>query len=238
MTSSSSKPAPPIAEKRPVTLTVHGITRTDEFGWLRADNWQDAMRDPSLLPEDIAAYLKAENAYCAAAMADTEDLQATLVREMRGRIQEDDQTVPMAHGPYLYGRRTVEGGEHFKITRQPRDGGAEEVILDVDAEAQKHDYFVVGQSEICPNHRFLAWSADTSGAEFFTLRFRDTQTDEDLATEIADVASFVWADAETLFYARDDEFHRPTRIYRHRFQSDEADVLVYEEKDPRYFVDV
>lgn len=231
--------SPPVAQKDTLVSEIHGIKRSDDYAWLRAENWQDAMREPALLPKDIADYLTAENAYCASAMAETASLQEELIAEMRGRIQEDDQSVPTAHGPYLYGTTTVQGGEHYKVTRTPRDGGTAQVILDIDAEAQKHAYFVAGGTRICPNHRFLAWSADTSGAEFYTLRFRDTQTDADVGAEIADVGSFVWADADTVFYTRVDPSHRPNKVFRHRFGTDTSeDVLVYEEKDTRYFTGV
>ncbi len=81
---------PPRAEKRPHTVTYHGHSRADDYAWLRADNWQEVMRNPAALPEEIRAYLEAENAYFAAAMADTEALQETLFQEMRGRIKEDN----------------------------------------------------------------------------------------------------------------------------------------------------
>ena len=85
---------PPVAEKRPVTSTRHGIVRSDDYAWLRADNWREVMHDPSVLAPDIRAYLEAENAYAEAAMADVEELRLTLFSEMRGRIKEDDSSVP------------------------------------------------------------------------------------------------------------------------------------------------
>lgn len=87
-------PNAPLADKRPTKATVHGVTLHDDFAWLRADNWQEAMRDPTKLPEDITDYLRAENAYYDTAMADTADLQTALIAEMRGRIKEDDTSVP------------------------------------------------------------------------------------------------------------------------------------------------
>ena len=83
-------PAAPVAPKKPVTDTRHGITRTDDYAWLRADNWQAMFKDPSILDPEIRKHLEAENAYMKAAMADTEALQKTLFAEMKGRIKEDD----------------------------------------------------------------------------------------------------------------------------------------------------
>ncbi|RUT96749.1 hypothetical protein EOD23_29950 [Mesorhizobium sp. USDA-HM6] len=105
MTRSSTFPAanPPRPEKRPVFDVHHGITRTDDYAWMRADNWQAMFRDPSLLDGAIRAHLEAENAYQAALMANTAELRAKLFAEMKGRIKEDDSTVPMKDGPYAYG---------------------------------------------------------------------------------------------------------------------------------------
>ena len=103
-------PAAPVAPTRPVTDTRHGISRTDDYAWLRADNWQAMFKDPSILDPDIRAYLDAENVYMTAAMADTKDLQKQLFAEMKGRIKEDDSSVPVKDGPYAYGTLYVTGG--------------------------------------------------------------------------------------------------------------------------------
>ena len=232
-------PDAPLADKRPTTATAHGVTLHDDFAWLRADNWQEAMRDPAKLPTDIADYLRAENAYYDTAMADTADLQATLIAEMRGRIKEDDTSVPRKNGAYTYVMRYSEGAEHPVYIRTARDGGDEVVLLDVNAEAAAHDYFDLGAVAVAPGHGLLAWKADTTGSEFFTLRLRDTASGQDSATLIADVGSVAWVDDQILLYVRVDDRHHPNKVFRHRIGSDPADdVLVYEEKDPRYFVGV
>src|SRR5690606_33455904 len=103
MSQSSLQLQPPHATKHPVSDTRHGITRTDDYAWLRADNWQEVFKDPSVLSAEIRAHLEAENAYQAALMKDTEALQKSLFAEMRGRIKEDDSSVPSKDGPYAYG---------------------------------------------------------------------------------------------------------------------------------------
>ncbi|TIX25093.1 MAG: S9 family peptidase, partial [Mesorhizobium sp.] len=103
--------SPPTPEKHPVSDTHHGITRSDGYAWMRADNWQAVFRDPSLLDGRIRAYLEAENAYQAVLMAGTADLRGKLFAEMKGRIKEDDSTVPMKDGPYAYGSSFRQGGE-------------------------------------------------------------------------------------------------------------------------------
>ncbi len=239
MTVFPALPGAPVADRRPETATFHGVTLHDDYGWLRAENWQEAMREPDKLPEDIKEYLNAENAYYEKAMAGTEALQETLVAEMRGRIKEDDSSVPLKHGPFSYATRYTEGAEHPLYVRTPRDGGAEDVLLDVNAEAAPHDYFVLGAAAMSPDHKMLAWKADTNGSEFYAMRFRDLASGEDTDTVIADVGAVAWADPQTLFYVRVDENHRPNKVFRHALGSDPADdVLVYEEKDQRYYVGV
>ncbi len=232
-------PDAPVADKRPETTTFHGVTLTDDYAWLRADNWQEAMREPDKLPDDIKAYLEAENAYYDAAMADTADLQATLIAEMRGRIKEDDTSVPRKNGPYAYVMRYTEGDEHPRYVRTPRDGGDADVLLDVNIEAAAADYFHLGAIAMSPDHRTVAWKADTNGSEFYRLKLRDAATGVDSEQVLEDVGSVAWANETTLVYVRVDENHRPNKVFRHIVGTDQsADVLVFEELDNRYYVSV
>jgi len=229
----------PIADKRHHTAEFHNVTLNDDYNWLRADNWQEAMREPEKLPEDIKTYLNAENAYYENAMADTQSLQETLIKEMRGRIKEDDSSVPVKDGPYAYAIKYEEGSEHFIRVRTPRNGGDEEILLDVNKEAEGHEYFQVGYVDEDPSHKILAWSRDTSGAEYYALVFRDLSSGKDSDYEIKDVGSAAWANETTLFYSRVDENHRPSKIFRHSLNSNpNDDVLVYEETDPRFYCGV
>src|SRR6266404_2021898 len=98
-------PAAPRAQRRPEVSTRHGITLTDDYAWLRAENWRDVMRDPGALDAEIRSHLDAENAYAKAALAHTEPLQEALFAEMKGRIKQDDSSVPSPDGPYAYAVR-------------------------------------------------------------------------------------------------------------------------------------
>lgn len=241
MTSKIPDGAPPAAERRPVDSTRHGITITDDYAWLRADNWQEVMRDPSVLPADIRAYLEAENAFAEAAMADAETLRSDLFAEMRGRIKEDDSSVPAADGPYAYAVRFTEGAEHPAIVRSDRDGGAEHTVIDGNLLAAGKAYFRLGGSMQSPDHRLFAYAYDDKGSEYFTLRVRDMESGEDLSDTIPSTAgSAVWAaNGQSLFYVWVDENHRPAKIFRHVIGSDpDKDSLVYAEPDPGFFLGV
>jgi oligopeptidase B len=232
---------PPVAARRQVTAVHHGHARDDDYAWLRAENWQEVMRNPAALPEEIRDHLEAENAYFSDRMADTEALQDTLFREMRGRIKEDDSSVPSPDGPWAYAMRHVENGQHPLFVRAPRGGGPEEVLLDGNALAAGRAFFRIGGTSHAPDHGLLAWSHDDAGSEFYTISIRNLDTGHDLSDVVADTGgSAVWsADSRSFFYVRLDASHRPSRVFRHVVGTGrEEDVLVYEEQDPGFFVGV
>ncbi len=235
-----ARPAPQ-AERRPAGDVRHGIARTDDYGWLRADNWQQVFRDPSALDPAIRAHLDAENAYQAELMADTAALRETLFQEMKGRIKEDDSSVPMKDGPFAYGTSFRLGGQYPRFFRTARDGGEEKILIDGDAEAEGKAYFRLGGADHSSDHRMLLWSRDDKGSEFYTLKVRDAETGADFADEIEDTGgSGEWDAANRgFFYTRLDENHRPSRIFHHRLGAKPGDDrLVYEETDHGFFMDV
>src|SRR6185295_3139015 len=147
----------------------HGITRMDDYAWLRAANWQAVMRDPAQLDPAIRAHLEAENAYAEAFMADTKELQAQLLAEMKGRIKEDDASVPAPDGPFAYYTCYVTGGQYPLFCRRPRDGGEERVLVDGNALAKPHAYFRIAGVAHSPDHSLIAYAVDTKGSEFYTV---------------------------------------------------------------------
>ncbi|NND48711.1 MAG: S9 family peptidase, partial [Rhizobiales bacterium] len=231
----------PQARRIPAKDTHHGITRSDDYAWLRADNWREVMRDPAVLAPEIRAHLEAENAYTEQVLADTVSLQNTLYEEMRGRIKEDDSTVPAPDGPYSYYSSFVEGGQHPLICREPRGGGAREVLIDGNELAEDQSYFQLGGSSHSPDHRYIVYGSDVTGSEYYALSFLDTHNGMLLAETISDTSGgAVWAaDNQTVFYTRVDDNHRPSRIFRHRLGTDpQNDVLVFEEEDPGFFAGI
>jgi oligopeptidase B len=238
---SAALPTPPHAERRDRAVVHHGVTLSDPYAWLRSERWQAVMRDPSALEPDIRAYLEAENAYTAAALADTVALQDTLFAEMKARIKEDDSSVPTPDGPWDYYSRYVTGAQYPLVCRRPRGADAgEQILLDGNAEAAGKPYWQLGGVSHSPDHRLVAYSVDDAGSEFFTIRIRDTRTGYDLADVVTDAGGSAWSrDGRTLFYVRLDENHRSRWVYRHRLGTPVADdVLVYEEPDLGFFVGV
>jgi len=241
-------PAAPLADRRPVKSTWHGHTLTDDFAWLKADNWREVLRDPSKLDAAIKAHLDAENTYADHVLGDVSSQQAMLFDEMKARIKQDDATVPVNDGSYAYYTRYRQGGQHPLLCRRTLapDGrneaeclGDEQVLLDGDALAADRPYFHLAGICHSSDHRFLAWAVDEAGAEFYTIRVRDLLTGDDLADVVPDAVGWaVWLrDATAFYYVRLDRSHRPSRVFRHRLgTSAQDDVLIYEEADPRLFV--
>lgn len=248
-TANASRPQPPIAARQPTEKTVHGVTLTDDYAWLRDANWREAMLDPDQLDADIRAYLEAENTYTDAVMADTAGLQKTLVAEMRARMAERDASVPTADGAWVYYVRFREGGQHPIFCRAPRaaDGSAEpgepladeQILLDGDAEAEGTVYFSLGSVDHSPDHAKLAFSLDERGSEAYTIHVRDIVTGDEIQPPIDNTTGNVlWsADSQTLFYVTLDDNHRPCRVWRLGLGEEPTEAeLVYAESDPGFFV--
>ncbi len=232
---------PPVAEKRPARDVHHGIERVDNYAWLRVPNWQEVMRNPEALGADVRAYLEAENAYTKEVMADTKALQETLFKEMKGRIKEDDSTVPAPDGDYAYFMSYVTGGQHPRLCREPRAGAASEVLLDGDALAAGKPYYSLGAAAWSHDHRLLAYAFDDKGSEFYTIKVRNLGNGEELADEVPDMEGQpVWnADGGAFYYTRVDEYRRPLQVLRHRIgASADQDELIYQEPDAGFFTRV
>jgi oligopeptidase B len=219
---------PPVAKILPAEFEMHGDVRTDNYYWLKE------REDP-----EVSNYLEAENAYTKELMAHTEKLQETLFAEIKGRIKQDDSTVPYKRDDYYYYTRYEDGKEYpIHCRKKGSTEAAEEIMLDVNAMAEGHDYYSVGRRAVSSGQDILAYGVDTVGRRFYTIKFKNLATGEVLDDEIADVTgNIAWAnDNKTLFYSKQDPTTlRSHRIYRHILGSDPAeDELVYEEGDETF----
>ncbi|PSC70317.1 Protease 2 [Micractinium conductrix] len=237
----------PRAPQRPRSLETHGDVRQDAYYWLRDDERE---------APDVIAHLKAEAAYTKAVLADTEGLQETLYKEMRGRIQEADQSAPVRFGRFFYYTRTLEGQQYAVHCRRalsacaapPTEADAmdesvpEEVLLDENEEAKRHKFYMVGGFEESPDHSMISWGEDTTGNEKYTLYVKDLASGKQLlARPIPDTAGNVaWAnDNKTLFYVTKDKLDRPHKVWRHAIGTDpSADACVYHEEDDSFYVGI
>ncbi|WP_374577795.1 S9 family peptidase [Phenylobacterium sp.] len=235
-----SAPKPPAARRDPKVIEQLGRTRTDDYAWMKDDNWREVLRDPKVLRADIREHLEAENAYTAAMLAGTEALQAELFAEMKGRIKEDDSSVPAPDGPWDYYVRYEIGAEHPLHARRPRgqDGG-EQVLLDEDALSKGKAFFQVGAASHSPDHRLYAWAADEQGSEYYAIRVKDLESGQTL-DHVIDSAygAFVFSpDSQWIFWIWRDANARPSKVFRRPARGGD-DVLVYEEADDGMFLGV
>ena len=223
---------PPVAAVRPHRFDEHGNVRVDQYYWLRdRDN-----------PE-VIKYLQDENAYTKAVMAHTEALQARLFEELKGRVRQDDQSVPYRRGNYFYYTRLVEGKDYPIYARKRGSLDApEEIMIDGNVLGAGKGFFQVRGWQVSSTEDLLAFAVDTLGRRISTIRFKNLRTGEMLRDVIPRVTgNLTWAeDNRTLFYTKQDSVTlRPSRVYRHELGTDvSADKLVFDDTDETHYTSV
>ena len=226
---------PPVAPRRPQTATHHGITLEDPYAWLKDPGY------PEVKDAEILGYLEAENAYFEAAMAPHRPLIDRLYEELKGRIKEDDASVPQKDGDWLYWTAFETGGQYRKWWRKPVAGGADQLILDEPALAEGKEYFRLGALAVSNNGRWLAYAIDDNGSERFELRVKDLATGAHLPDVIPGILSeIVWtADDAGFLYGLANAQWRTDNARFHRLGDDPAnDVELFKEADEGFRVGV
>jgi oligopeptidase B len=221
-------PEPPRAEQRPHSYERHGVTIEDPWHWLRDPAY------PNIADEDVLAYLKAENAFFEAQMAPHKALVDELFQEMKGRIKEDDRSVPVKDGDFLYWWAFEEGAQYRKSWRRPVRDGADALIFDEPAEAAGKDYFRLGAMQVSPDGRFAATLVDDDGSERFKLRIRDLESGRNVETVTeAGIGNIEWsAGSDAIVFTEVNENWRSYRARLHRLgRPVEEDATLYEETD-------
>ncbi|MGN6494520.1 MAG: S9 family peptidase [Agriterribacter sp.] len=228
---------PPIAEIKPYTRTLHNDTVTDNYYWL--NDYFKKGPDSS----KVVSYLEEENAYLDTMMAFTKPLQEKLFQEMKARIKEKDESVPVFKNGYYYYTRTEDGKQYFKYCRKKGSLDApEEILLDVDAMAQPHPYYSATGFNISPDNKLLAFGVDTVSRRQYSIYVKNLETGElyDDVIKNTNGASVWAADNKTLFYTENNPATLLSeKIKRHVLGTDAAgDAIVYHEKDPSNYIGV
>jgi oligopeptidase B len=235
---------PPVAKRVPHKIEWHGDSRTDDFFWIKDK------KNP-----DVIKYLEAENAYTAAVLKPTEKFQDALYKEFLSRIKQTDQDVPVKDRGYWYYSRTVEGQQYPIHCRKkdepvpkapgesPKKGtldAAEEVLLDGNEMAKGEKFFSFGRRRVSDDGNLLAFATDTTGFREYTLSVKDLRTGKIIEDKFVKAPQFEWAaDNKTLFYLTEDEAKRENKLWRHTLGTPkEKDELLYEEKDPIFWLDL
>ena len=229
MSAPNPLPVPPIAARHPHTFELHGERFEDDYAWLREK------QDPAVID-----YLNAENGYADRLTADQQPLREALYGEMLSRIQQTDLSVPYRKGSHLYYSRTVEGQQYPIYCRRKGDANApEEVLLDLNQLAVGHTFMAVGDFEVSPDERLLAYTIDDNGYRQYRLHVKDLASGDTLAVTDERVTSVAWdADSRVLFYTQEDATSkRSYRLYS-RELSQPRPTLREEERDERFDVQV
>jgi oligopeptidase B len=225
--------SPPVAEQREHSYTHHGITITDPYNWLHDKSY------PKVDDADVLEYLNQENAWFEARMAPRKQLVETIFEELKGRVKQDDATVPQKDGEWLYWSEFEEGKEYRKHYRRAVAGGDPVLILDENQLAEGKEYFRLGAASVSMNGRYLAYSADDNGSERYTARIKDLTTGELLADEIPGINSgLTWvANDSALVYGPVNENWRVDNVRLHRLGTPVSeDVELYREADDGFSV--
>ena len=223
--------SPPVAPIKPKEIVAPGGTRTDNYYWL--NNRED---------REVINYLTAENAYTDAVLAPQKALEGKLFAEMKGRIKQQDQSVPYKEGAYYYQTNFIEGGEYpIYVRKKGALTAAEELMFDCNALAKGHNYYNLGGFEVSDNDELALFCEDTVSRRLYTLRVKNLKTGRLYSEAIPNVeaGNFAWAtDNKTFFYVvKDPKTLLGYQVYRHVLGADyKKDVLVYEEKDNQFYM--
>ena len=219
---------PPTPKKAPKQFTLHGDTRTDDYYWMKE------REDP-----EVIAHLEAENAYFDHKMAYLKDFQEQLFQEIKGRIKEDDSSVPYTNRGYLYRTAYETGDQYPRYYRKPVSSGEEQLMFNVNEMAEPYDFYDIGGMSVSDDNRYVSYGEDTLSRRIYTIHVKDMLTGQHLADQIPNTTGgSVWsADGQYIFYSVKDEALRPYKIMRHRLgTAPQDDVVVFEEKDETFRV--
>ena len=229
----------PKAEIQAKSLTIHNSTRIDNYFWMRLTDEQKTAKNKDAQTQKVEAYLNSENEYFDKVTASTKNFQEELFEEMKGRIKEDDTSVPYFRNDYFYVTRFEKGSQYPIYSRKKENLEAkEEILFDVNKKAEGYEYFQLGGLNVSPNNTLVAFATDTVSRRQYTIQIKNLETGNILTDKIENTTGgSVWSnDNKTLFYTKKDPLTlRSSSIYRHILGTDASkDEIVYEEKDETY----
>ncbi|MDC3038633.1 S9 family peptidase [Candidatus Pelagibacter sp.] len=233
----------PQLSKKSETKSCHNVTWTDDYSWVHQKNILEVLKDSSKLLPEVRKYLEEENKYTEFHLKDTKELQKTLFNEIKGRIKLDDESLPFKDKNYEYWTKTTKKGNYSIKCRKKIGTDEVEEIWNGDKEKSKlkTEYFGVGDLEVSYNDKFLAYSLDLKGSEYFTIYVRDIKTGKLVTEKIENTSGSISfsLDDQYIFYSKLDENHRPRSIFRHQIGSSvNEDVLIFEEKTKAFTVSI
>ncbi len=233
----------PQLRKKPEIKSCHNITWEDNYSWIHQENILEVLKDKDKLDPEVKEYLVQENNYTEYHLKNTKDLQKKLFNEIKGRIKLDDESLPYKDHTYEYWTKTTTEGNYSIKLRKKINSNKIEEVWNGDKEKAKLgvEYFGVGDLEVSHNDKYLAYSLDTKGSEYFSIFIRDINSNKTITKEIRDTSgSIIFSlDDKYIFYSKLDKNHRARKIYRHEIGNlTNEDDLIFEEKSEAFTVSI
>ena len=233
----------PYLKKKPEIKSCHNIEWEDNYSWIHQKNILEVLRDKSKLDPEVKKYLEEENDYAEHHLKDTKKLQKSLFNEIKGRIKLDDESLPFKDHTYEYWTKTTEKGNYsIKLRKKIGTNIVEEIWNgDKEKEKLKTEYFGVGDLEVSNNDKYLGYSLDLKGSEYYTIHIRDIKTNKIISKEITETSGGITfsLDDKYIFYSKLDENHRARKIYRHEIGNyQDKDLLIFEERSEAFTVSI
>ncbi len=229
----------PQLTKKPELKSCHNVEWEDSYSWIHQNNILEVLRDSSKLLPDVRKYLEEENAFTDHHLKDTKNIQKKLFDEIKGRIKLDDESLPYKDKVYEYWTKTTTKGNYSIKLRKKIGSDNVEEIWNGDNEKEKlnTDYFGVGDLEVSYNDKYLGYSLDLKGSEYYTIYIRDIETNKLVTEKIQETSGSITfsLDDKFIYYSKLDEHHRPRKIFRHKLgTSVKDDQLIFEEKSEAF----
>ena len=233
----------PQLKKKSEIKTCHNVSWEDNYSWIHQADILEVLKDNTKLNPEVRKYLEEENSYTDFHLSDTKEIQKKLFDEIKGRIKLDDESLPFKDFDYEYwSKTTTKGNYSIKLRKKIGTNNIEEIWNgDEEKEKLNVEYFGVGDLEVSFNDKYLGYSLDTKGSEYYTIYIRDINTKKLITEKIEETSGGITfsLDDKYIFYSKLDENHRPRKIYRHKLgTSVKEDQLIFEEKSEAFTVGI
>jgi oligopeptidase B len=233
----------PQLKKKSEIKTCHNFSWEDDYSWIHQEDILEVLKDGKKLNPEVRKYLEEENSYTDFHLSDTKNIQKELFNEIKGRIKLDDESLPFKDFDYEYWTKTTTEGNYSSKLRKKIGSNNIEEIWNGDEEKEKLnvEYFGIGDLEVSFNDKYLGYSLDTKGSEYYTIYIRNINTKKLITKKIEETSGSITfsLDDEYIFYSKLDENHRPRKIYRHKLGANtDEDQLIFEEKSEAFTVSI
>ena len=233
----------PQLKKKPERKSCHNVAWEDNYSWIHQENILEVLKDGSKLLPEVRKYLEEENSYTDHILKDNKEIEKKLFHEIKGRIKLDDVSLPFKDIRYEYWTKTTTKGNYsIKLRKKIGSNEIEEIWNgDKEKEKLKTEYFGIGDLEVSYNDKYLGYSLDLKGSEYYTIYLRDILSGKEITEKIEETSGSITfsLDDKYIFYSKLDEFHRPRKIYRHKIgTSIKNDELIFEEKSEAFTVGI